>query len=213
MSTTQEYDFVSAVFQRLVQPIADLCDQMLRLRSEEPNEVQTSFRENGYAISIIALTAFLLEGACGRVRYVSRDKPRSAPATFRHLGGSDLADKVEEIFVVRDAIAHAHLWAGKIAWTENDLTFAQQPVQLASYGDDKFKRIVDLNSRTTRLLKLDVLPTRIHRRTAIVVIKEAAQALNFLELKDRNFVHLTPQHVQVEGKLIPFYKWVRELPI
>ncbi len=134
MSTTQEYDFVSAVFQRLVQPIADLCDQMLRLRSEEPNEVQTSFRENGYAISIIALTAFLLEGACGRVRYVSRDKPRSAPATFRHLG-------------------------------------------------------------------------------AIVVIKEAAQALNFLELKDRNFVHLTPQHVQVEGKLIPFYKWVRELPI
>lgn len=111
MSTTEEHDYVSAVFVHLLQPIADLCDRMLQLRCDEPNEVQTSPRENGYAISIIALVAFLLEGACGRARFVSgSDQERfSAADTLRHFGGNELADKVEEIFVVRDAIAHAHL--------------------------------------------------------------------------------------------------------
>jgi len=213
LPTTQEHDYVSAVFVRLLQPIADLCDQMLRLSSGEPNEVQTSPRENGYAISIIALAAFLLEGACGRVRYVSgwNQKQCSPAATLRHFGANDLADRVEEIFVVRDAIAHAHLWTAKISWTENNLRFAQQPVQLPGYGNKKFRRIVDPDSRTTRQLKLDVFPTRIHRRTAIVVLKECAKALQFLESKDRRFVHLAPHDVSFGGKLVPFYNWVRGL--
>jgi hypothetical protein len=71
MSTTEEHDYVSAVFIRLLQPIADLCDRMLQLGCGEPNEVQTSPMENGYAISIVALAAFLLDGACGRARFVS----------------------------------------------------------------------------------------------------------------------------------------------
>src|SRR6266496_1073377 len=208
MATPEEDDYVSAVFVHLLQPIADLCEQIRRLSSAEPNEVQTSPMENGYAISIIALAAFLLEGACGRARYVSGSdqKRRSAPDTLRHFGGNDLADTVEEIFVVRDAIAHAHLWTARISWAENNLQFAQQPVRLPGYGDKKFKRIVDPSSRTTRQLKLDVFPTRIHRHTAIVVLKECAEALHFLESKDRRFVYLTPQFVRFEGKLMPFYQ-------
>jgi len=213
MSTTEEHDYVSAVFIHLLQPIANLCDCMLQLGCGEPNEVQTSPMENGYAISIIALAAFLLEGACGRARFVSgSDQKRcSAADTLRHFGGNDLADKVEEIFVVRDAIAHAHLWKAKILWTENDLRFAEPPVRLPSYGDKKFHRIVDLNSRTTRQLELDIFPTRIHRSTAVIALKECAEALQFLESKDRRFVYLTPQNVRVGGKFILFYQWVQEL--
>jgi hypothetical protein len=211
MSTKQEHDYVSAVFVHLLQPIADLCDRMLRLPTSEPNEVQTSPRENGYAISIIALTAFLLEGACGRTRYVSGQKQCSPAATFRALGANALAERIEEIFVVRDAIAHAHLWKAKISWTQNDLRFAQLPERLPGYGDSKFQRVVDLNSRTTRQLKLDVFPTRIHRHTAIGVLKQAAEALRFLESQNRQFVYLTPQDVKFRGRLIPFYKWIREL--
>jgi hypothetical protein len=213
MSTTEEHDYVSAVFIHLLQPIANRCDCMLQLGCGEPNEVQTSPMENGYAISIIALAAFLLEGACGRARFVSgSDQKRcSAADTLRHFGGNALADKVEEIFVVRDAIAHAHLWKAKILWTENDLRFAEPPVRLPSYGDKKFHRIVDLNSRTTRQLKLDIFPTRIYRSTAVIALKKCAEALQFRESKDRRFVYLTPQNVRVGGKFIPFYQWVREL--
>lgn len=209
--STQEHDYVSAVFGHLLQPIADLCDRMLALRCDEPNEVQTSVLENGYAVSIIALTAFLLEGACGRARYASGQEQCSAIRTLRALRADRLADTIEEIFVVRDAIAHAHLWTAKISWTENDLRFAQLPERLPGYGDKKFERLVDPDSRTTRQLKLDVFPTRIHRRTAITALKKAAEALEFLESKDRRFVYLTPQHVHFGGRLVPFYKWVCEL--
>jgi hypothetical protein len=197
---------------RLLQPIADLCEQLLRLPFGQPNEVQASPRENGYAVSIVALTAFLVEGACGRARYVAGLKQKRysvATETLSEFGASDLADRVEEIFVVRDAVAHGHLWTARVS---PDVRFTRQPTQLPGYGDGKFKKIVDLDSRTTRQLKLDVFPTRVDRRTAIAVIKESAQALKFLESIDRNFVYLTPQQVKFEGNLVPFYTWVRELP-
>jgi hypothetical protein len=215
MSTTQEHDYVSAVFVHLLQPIADLCDRMLQLPSAEPNELQTSHMENGYAISVIALTAFLLEGACARARYISgSDQKRCSPwDTLWNFGEEELANKIEEIFVVRDAIAHAHLWKAKITWEKNDLRFHAPPVRLPGYGDKKFERLVDPDSRTTRELKLDVFPTRIHRRTAIIALKECAKALEFLESKNRQFVYLTPQHVRIGDKVVRFNKWVRELPI
>src|SRR5436309_13068237 len=129
MLETDQHDYVSAVFFHLLQPIADLCERMLQLNSGEPNEVQAAPRENGYAVSIIALAAFLLEGACGRARYVSASDSKRALAadTFRDLGEDNTADKIEEIFVVRDTIAHAHLWSAKIYWTENDLRFVEPP--------------------------------------------------------------------------------------
>jgi hypothetical protein len=209
MSVDDEHNYVSAVFFSLLQPIADLCDRMLARGSGQPNEVQTAPAENGYAISIIALTAFVLEGSCGRGRYISGQEQCSAVDTLRNLGNSDLAGRVEEIFVVRDAIAHAHLWSAKIS---SDLQFRESPVLLPGYGDRKFERLVDPDSRKTRQLKLDIFPNRIHRATAIVALKEAAKALEFLESKDRNFVYLQPRHVRSGDKFIPFYKWVRELP-
>ena len=67
--TATDFDYITAVFLHYLQPIADLCERMLDQCSGEPNEVQTSARENGYALSIISLTAFFFEGACGRARY------------------------------------------------------------------------------------------------------------------------------------------------
>jgi len=213
MSEIQGHDFVSAVFIRLLQPIASLCEQMLSLKCGAPNEVQAAVHENGYAISIIALTAFLLEGACARSRYVSGSQKErcSAADTFRDLGEDAIAEKVEEIFVVRDAIAHSHLWTAKVSSTENELRFVGAPTRLPGYGDKKFEANVDLSSRLTRKLNLHVFPTRIDRATAVAVLRECAEALHCLESKDRWFVCLTPQSVRYVGKLVPFYKWIEQL--
>ena len=217
MEAENESDYISAVFIHLLQPIADLCDRMLSFGCDEPNEVQTSVHENGYAISIIALAAFLLEGVCGRTRYIggigSQKKQPSAAQTLSSFGGNNLAEKIEEIFVVRDAIAHSHLWEAKITWEGDELRFEVPPKLLVGYGDNKFDKIVDLNSRTTRCLKLDVFPPRIHWRTAVIVLKQCAEALRFLESRNINYVHLWPHHVRVAGRLLPFYKWVDELPV
>jgi hypothetical protein len=224
MSAAKEIDYITAVFPNFLQPIADLCDHMLQLPSPEPNEVQTSVIENGYAISIISLTAFFFEGACGRARYFKglvavgipalghhQWKRCSAAGTLREFGETALAEKVEEIFVVRHAIAHAHLWKAKV--DEIEMRFIEQPTRLPGYGDNNFDRIVDPDSRTTRKLKLDVFPTRIHRGTAIIVLKECAKALESLESKHEEFLPLLHRTVRLKGgEFVRFYKWVRELP-
>lgn len=213
--TTNEIDYITAVFHRFLQPIADLCDTMLSRCGGQPNEVQTAFTENGYAISIISLTAFLFEGACGRARhFAGRDregKRWTAAETLRAFEENALAEKIEEIFVVRHAIAHAHLWKAKV--DENDLRFTELPTRLPGYGDNNFDKIVDPTSRTTRKLKLDVFPTRIDRGTAIIVLKECAKALESLESKHKEFfLPLRHDNVLFRGKFVRFYKWVRELP-
>ena len=221
MSATEEFDYITAVFLHFLQPIADLWDPLLSLHGG-PNEVQAAPMENGYAISVVSLTAFFFEGACGRARYfrglVAVGIPalghhqwkRCSPAeTLREFGETALADKIEEIFVVRHAIAHAHLWKAKI--DEIDMRFTELPTRLPGYGDKNFDRIVDPSSRTTRKLKLDVFPPRIHRGTAIGVLKECAEALQSLESKHKEFLKLAHQTVRFRGKFPRFYQWVREL--
>ena len=213
--TAKDFDYITAVFLHYLQPIADLCERMLDQCSGEPNEVQTSVRENGYAISVISLTAFFFEGACGRARYFAgldqEGKRWSAAQTLGAFGENALAEKIEEIFVVRHAIAHAHLWKAKV--DEIDMRFTEPPTRLPGYGDKNFDKVVDLNSRTTRKLKLDVFPPRIHRRTAIITLKECAQALEALESRHKEvFLPLAHQSVRFRRKFVRFYKWVRELP-
>lgn len=217
-ATTEEFDYITAVFTGFLQPITDLCDLMLRLHCDEPNEVQAAPMENGYARSIIALTAFLFEGACGRARYIAslpsccpvcgQKKRWSAADTVREFGEIALADKIEEIFVVRHAIAHAHLWKAKVS---DDLRFIELPTRLPGYGDKNFDKLVDPKSRTTRTLNLDVFPPRIHHGTAIIALKECVEALESLESKHEAFLKLALRHVQFRGKFVMFYRWVREL--
>jgi hypothetical protein len=138
-------DYVTAIFGHLVEPIFQLYQKLIGRHRSKPNEVQTSLIENGYAISIVTLSAFLIESVCGRA------------------------------------------------------------------GDPKFRRVVDMKTRTTRRLGLDVFPTRIHRHTAVVSLKQAVRVLRFFEGLDRNIAYLSPTHVFVNGKATLFFKWVDSL--
>jgi len=210
MNTTPNY--VSVLFPNLLQPIVDLFDLMEQKGPTGPNPVQASRNENGYSVSIAILAALAIESVCNRVRYVLGDTDRKeAFQTLREdLGAVELADDVEEVFVVRDAIAHNHLWEATIA--END----EKGLDLISatlrpgYGDKKFARIVDTKTRQTRRLHLDVFPNRIHRKTAIVAIQKCAEVLRFLEKKDIRFVSIEP--IIVRGsEVVGFYKWAHGL--
>jgi hypothetical protein len=211
MPDLPDHNYVSAVYVHLIKPIAELQERMVvHCDAKKSTEVQAAPFENGYALSIIALTAILVEGACNRARYIGQiDGRLSASCTVRAFGNFDLADRLAEVFVVRDVIAHGHLWEGSVSV---DLDWIDGPVLLPGYGDGKFNCLVDLKTRTTRRLKLNVFPPRIDRGTATTVIKECANALYYLQSKDRNYVYLDPIQVPVGGKLKPFYRWARELP-
>src|SRR6266705_1287918 len=105
------HNYVSVLFANLLQPIVDLFDLMEQKEPKGPNEVQASKAENGYAASIIVLTALVIESVCNRVRYVRGDTARETSVhTLRQLKAEALADDVEELFVLRDVIAHNHVW-------------------------------------------------------------------------------------------------------
>jgi hypothetical protein len=206
--------YVSATFQHLVEPITALYQQMVKRGTAAPTEVQASPAENGYAIAIVALVAFLIEGACAKARYVKNNTKRiSAVETLKWLGDANLASDVEEVFVVRDAVAHSHLWLANVSWQPDDLIFVDSPQKLPQYGDAKLTRSVDMANRTTRRLNLDVFPNRIRRHTAVLAIKQGARVLQFLESIDRNMAYLSPVHVFVNGKHMRFFQWVDTLQL
>lgn len=203
-------NYVSVLFVNLLQPIFDLFDLLEQSDPKGPNEVQAGMLENGYAVSVIVLSALVVESALNRTRYVRNEPKReSAVDTLKRLSAGDLAHEIEEVFVLRDIIAHNHIWTAAMRWDDRSGMALDSAEKLSAYGDDKFNRVVDSGTRATRRLHLDAFPTRIHRATATTVLKKTVEALKFLERLDRRYVYLSqPWYVTRGNKLVPFYKWV-----
>ena len=207
------HNYVSVLFVNLLQPTFDLFGLLEQSDPQGPNEVQAGSLENGYAVSVAVLAALIVESAVNRTRYVRDEHQReSAVDTLRRLGAGDLASDTEEVFVLRDAIAHNHIWTAATRWDDKSGMALDAAEQLSAYGDQKFRRVVDPVTRLTRRLQLDVFPSRIHRATAVAVLKKAVEVLRFLEALDRRYVYLSqPWHVARGKQLVPFYGWVDSL--
>ncbi|MBA3963223.1 MAG: hypothetical protein H0X40_15170 [Chthoniobacterales bacterium] len=203
-------NYVSVLFVNLLQPIFDLFKLLEQSDPKGPNEVQAGMLENGYAVSIIVLSALVLDSALNRTRYVRSElKRESTVATLKRLGADHLAQDIEEIFALRDSIAHNHIWKVAMHWNHSSGMALDSAEKLPAYGDEKFNRVVDSKTRATHRLHLDAFPNRIHRATAIAVLKKTVEALKFLEGLDRRYVYLSqPWHVTRGNELVPFYKWV-----
>jgi hypothetical protein len=203
-------NYVSVLFVNLLQPIFDLFELLEHSDPKGPNEVQAGMLENGYAVSVIILSALIVESALNRTRYVRNEHQREgAIDTLKRLGTGDLASDIEEVFVLRDIIAHNHIWTAAMRWDDNSGMALDSAEKLPVYGDQKFNRVVDSTTRSTRRLHLDAFPNRIHRATAIAVLKKSVEVLKFLEGVDRRYVYLSqPWHVTRGKQLVPFYKWV-----
>jgi hypothetical protein len=206
-------ELASVLFGRLLQPIVDLFELLEQSDPKGPNEVQAGMFENGYAVSVIVLSALVVESALNRTRYIRKEEQRESPVgTLKRLGSIELANDIEEVFVLRDIIAHNHIWKAAVCWDDSGEMALDSAAKLPAYGDEKFDRVVDPKTRTSRRLKLDAFPLRIHRATAIAVLKKTCEVLKFLEGLDRQYVYLSqPWHVRRGKQLVPFYKWVDSL--
>jgi hypothetical protein len=203
-------NYVSVLFVHLLQPIFDLFQLLEQSDPKGPNEVQAGMLENGYAVSVVVLAALVVESALNRTRYVRNEPEReSAVDTLKRLCAGDLPNDMEEVFVLRDIIAHNHIWTAAMRWDDSAGMALDCAEKLPAYGDKKFDRVVDSKTRTTRRLHLDAFPNRIHRATAVTVLKKAVEVLRFLEGLDRRYVYLSQPWRVTRGKqLVPFYKWV-----
>jgi len=210
-----ENGYVSVVGHSLIQPILDLVENLESKPPVRPNEVQTGQRENGYSLAIIVLSAILFESVLNRTAYV-RGEERSGPDYFKEISpDKNTAAEVEEIFAVRNVIAHNHLWEATTTWSERDdgLKFAEPPILREGYGDKRHVVIIDSKTRKSRLLGINMFPPRIWRRDAYIVMKTVAKGIGVIESMDRRYFYLSPNHFWFQKRTVTFSEVMGQLAI
>lgn len=181
-----------------------------------PNEVQTSPREYGYCPAIIVLAVVVFESALNLIRHSSKekeeDKPNRAIDYFRSLSAEpSINAKVAELFVIRDAIVHNHVWDGSIIDDQDGLHYIEGPRLTSGYGDKKHKKHVNEESHQTKELGLNVVPTKIWRRDVVEVFSVIDEALIFLESIDRGYFGADKQIFIFHGEYVSFHTAVARI--
>jgi hypothetical protein len=214
MDTYGPEDYVSIIGMSYLHPISALLEVLQSSNLRGPNELQASAPENGYSAATIILTVLLVESAIRRTQYIRNEQlPKQSMIDFVRTtySTSGFVDKIEELFVVRDVIAHNHVWEAQYTWDEQ-VGMRLIAAQLRDgYGDAKFRRVLDTNSRKTRQLGINLFPTRICRNDAVVVLKVAVDFLLFLENEDRRYLYISQQSVKFDGNYVLFVNLVSSL--
>ena len=159
---------VTIVGSSFFQPITDLLARLMGQPKPASSDVQTSSHENGYCASLVLLLVAMLESYVMRVRYINRDRfsiKRISVVEYLRQLYSDYQRENEliEIFVVRDVIAHNHLWEIDFAWSEDSVMTFLQAEKESTAGDKKYKKVVNEQKRTNAL-ELSILPTKVDPR-------------------------------------------------
>jgi hypothetical protein len=194
---------VSIIGSGYFQAVSDLIDRLLKQSPTRRDPVGALYYDNVYSTAIILLTVAALESYVTRLRYfkgVSQStRYLSVPEYIRHVfPGFRLVKAVTDVFVVRDAIFHNHLWKIDFNWRPRRVTNAT----LVSHREDrKYRATVNMKTRRTRTLRLHVVPTRVDRRDALKVIDTVWKALLFLERQGRQFCYVSDDHVQFRHQM------------
>ncbi len=93
--------------------------------------------------------------------------------------GEPTSDQLTEIYVLRDVLAHGHLWVATMGVSDDRLGYDILNATLADgFGDRRFRGASD--GRVTKVLRLNLLPTSVDRRDAATVMRIASQTIEFL---------------------------------
>ena len=100
---------------------------------------------------------------------------------------SQLVEKLTEVFILRDAVTHNHLWevAGGTDRGRYAEVIAKRLVEIS--GDAKYGKIVDKETGLTPVLHLHVIPTRVDRTDVKKVLSVVWETMQFLRKEDDDF--------------------------
>lgn len=196
---------ISVVASAYCLPITDLVEKLLAQAPRKVVAGNVAHSENGYALAIVLLLVVMLEAYIGRVndlqiRKGTRGKPRpprgprqpavSIPDYILLLRKSfGLQKSLTEVFVLRDVIAHGHVWTltTKQKEYENPVLLSAQLGLL--YGDGKYRAAINPKTNRTKITGLNLIPSAIGVREVAKVFDLVWKVLEFLvrhRLLERN---------------------------
>jgi hypothetical protein len=213
MSQNDAMGYVSIIGFNFLEPITLLLENLLSAEPKDPNEVQAVQNENGISCSIIVLAVLLIESAIARLKY---DKQKTSPKGALKFIESEYPSykgcgELKELFVIRDAIVHNHIWEANFRWDdEAGMRLLAAEIWEGS-GDNKFLDVVDMTTRKTKCLKLNLFPTRISRADAFVVLQETVKFLIFVEKNGTPHINIGNQYVTFKRCYISFLDVIQDL--
>jgi hypothetical protein len=214
MNTEPTDDLVSIVGSSYFQPIAELFSRLRqRLPEGGTNSVKTSPAENGYAASICLLSVVCFESYLMRVRYKNRQHPsakeKNALKFIEKLYPQfPYLERITEAFILRDVLAHNHLWELDVSWDDELGMLLHSARKDKISGDNKYNGYVDMQTRTTRKLGLNVVPIRVNRTDASKVLSTVWDGLLFFERQNRDQCSVSHLGVWPEGRRMEFREFV-----
>jgi len=217
MTADQKEGMVSIIGSAYFQPISDLLEKLFqRPAGQNLNPVQVGSMENGYSVSICVLAVLCLESYLMRVRYINRKHPSSQKKNVLDFL-EDLypsfpsLEALTETFVLRDLLAHNHLWVIEFLWDEESGMKLLGAMKDSVSGDRKYKEHVDIVNRKTKLLELNVLPTRVSRKDVGKVLRTIWDALIYIEKQNRNQCYISHLAARFQGKHIRFGELISDI--
>lgn len=200
----RQTDYVTVISTGYLEPIFKLFESIERFDQNSSNEVQASSTENSFASSIVILSVTMLESVIRRTQYCRKENDNSKNMDYlrKTFSEYDFLSDIEEIIVLRDVLVHNHIWEAKIYWDDSGQLRLMSAEKVSSYQDKKYINVLDYDNRCTRMLKLNLFPTKVCKNDAIIVFKKIIHFLNYLEGVDRRYVYITNQKVQYFGKLM-----------
>ena len=207
-----DLDYLSVIGKNLITPIVKLIETLKLSGVRSVNPVQTSPFENGYAAAIILLTVCLLESMLNRTKHIMDERSRYVLEFFlKAFPDSGLDDKLIELFVIRNIIAHSYIWEAKIRDDKNYNLNLVSASLCEDYGNSNFRNAIDYKERKSKLLRMNLFSTRICWSDVVIVLKAALEILLFLEAKDRRYVYISGEYVEFNNKTIKFLDLVNDL--
>jgi hypothetical protein len=210
MATEDDRKFISIIGSSHFHAIAALVDDLRRLAFGSPTEITVPGVENGLSVAVCVLSVIAFESFMVRAWHIKgrTGQARNGLDAFEKLYPEyEHSQLVVEAFVVRDLIAHNHLWELSYTWTEDDPIVLLEALRLAG-GDQKYLDVVDTVSRRTRALRLHVLPTRIDRYDAARVLDAIWSALEYCDSENHSACPVKDSFIRIADRSIRFRDFV-----
>ena len=208
---------ITVIGPKLYQPIADLVGRLIARPYNRGDRIGSNYFEVGYCSSIIVLLCTVVESLVQRDRYfLKQSNPSHNPAnTVSEYAKLELKyrryRRLEEFFVVRNAIAHNHMWEVEFYIpTEGGIRHISTKVVP---GTHRIKSLPPVNVKIprTNILKLHLSPNSLDRTDVKKILFESVLFLDHIAKKGNNPVNLTDHQVGLLKRRVRFSELSEEL--
>jgi hypothetical protein len=221
---------ISIAGNNYIRPIADLVFQLTRCKRDSSYPALPLKPEVDYSTVLILLLVLMTESYLARVRHFDKttDAETKKWAT-KYLGSLNgckrLANRFGEVYLLRNAIVHNHVFEYEHVWNFNvnyrDRKFKIDTSWQGAHKKTVYSEHVELKKYAepkTKLLGLRVIPTRMGREDALKVFETIQQI--FKQLYKKKYLDISIDNLRVpyqpigESRKIlsfPFWNLIEEI--